>query len=272
MIKKSFRRAGLCLFGFAVIFGTAFAVLPLPGDVPVLMYHFAGTEEDARESKNYVSEKSFARQMAFLKIFGYRIISLDDYYAIRSGKRAGRGREILLTFDDGDLAFEKKFYPVLRQYGFPAAIFVVSESMKRNLPGSMSAETVKGLLEQGLVSVGSHSSTHPFLSKMTEDQIRPELLSSREDLEEMLGVPVQDFAYPYGDYDQRVAQIVEESGYRLAFTTSHKKLTGARPGNYDITRTKITRSSDHFLIFWVKISGLYGFFKGVRHEIKSILK
>ena len=268
-MKKFFKPLILLLVSLSLIWGILFAAFPLPGSPSVLMYHFFGSDKDAGQSKNFVSRKSFARQMAWLKYGGYHVITLDEYNAIRTGKQKSRGREILLTFDDGNYSFETDAYPVLKKYDFPGVIFLVSESVKHKSNGSMDTETVKRILSGSKVEVGSHSQTHPFLSQMSEEQIRRELVDSRKDLEGLFGVPVLDFAYPYGDYNERVMKIAEEAGYRTAFTTSYKKLRSAAPSSFALTRTKITRSANFLPVFWVELSGIYDSYKAFRHRLKD---
>ena len=256
----------------ALIFFAAFTVLPLPGTVPVLMYHFIDTPERAREEKNVVSRGSFAFQMAFLRFFGYHVISLNEFYEIETGQRKPRGRELVLTFDDGNYTFETNAYPILAKYSFPVTLFVVSESVKQETNGSLSAPSLKKLLGTGWIAAESHSKTHPSLSTMTEDQIKEELVGSKEDLEELLGTPIRYLSYPNGDLDERVVKIAQEAGYRLAFTTASKKLKGLPEGPMTLARVKISRSSDNPFVFWLKVSGLYHVFKRERYRFKNLLK
>ena len=266
------RRIGLFFVSlgliFLLLFGISVAFLPLPGTVPVLMYHFIGTAQQAEESKNFVTRQSFAEQMAFLKRLGYRVISMDDLYEIQTGKRKERGKEIVITFDDGNTTFATEAFPILKPYRFPATLFVVSESVKREINGSMSAETLKELFRSGLILIGSHSQTHPLLPQLADEQLKNEIDGSKADLQAMLSIPVYYFAYPSGDLDPRVVEAVEKSGYRLAFTTSHKKLNDIPENPYALTRVKISRSSDNLLIFWFKVSGIYQFLKSKKHKLK----
>jgi peptidoglycan/xylan/chitin deacetylase (PgdA/CDA1 family) len=80
-------------------------------------------------------------------------------------------------------------------------------------------------LDPGVVTLGSHSHTHPQLSALDEFAIRDEIVHSRRLLEEWTGRPVVDFAYPSGDHDGRVVRLLEETGWRSAWTT--------RPGFVD---------------------------------------
>lgn len=264
MRNKLFLKLSYFTLGAVFFAGLCFYVFPLPGNTPVLMYHFVGSKADADWSKNYVSRESFEVQMKFLERFGYRVISLDEYYQALNGARRPHSREVLLTFDDGNMTFESDAFPVLKRHKFPATIFLVSENLKTGNAGSMTTDDVRPMLSSGLITIGSHSKTHPLLSKIEPDKILDELVGSKSDLEAMFGVPVYYLAYPGGDVNAKILELTREAGYRLAFTTAGKKVKGLPEGAYTLPRIKISRSADNLFVFWVKISGLYEYFKRLR--------
>jgi peptidoglycan/xylan/chitin deacetylase (PgdA/CDA1 family) len=96
------------------------------------------------------------------------------------------------------------------------------------------------------VVFGSHSRTHPFLSRLSPEGLQAEITGSKSRLEAELQLPVDFFCYPYGDYDPRAIDMVKEAGYTLAVTTKrglvHK---GSDP--YEIRRSFIRDSTNPFL-------------------------
>ena len=80
--------------------------------------------------------------------------------------------------------------------------------------------------DQGQLSIGSHTMTHPILPTLTEDEIRRELHDSRSMLELQLGRSVDLFCYPNGSMDERVRSIAR-SLYRAAVTTEEGTVTGS---------------------------------------------
>ncbi len=251
-----------------VLAGAIIALLPLPGDIPVLMYHFTGTEDEASQSKNVLPEKSFRHQMQTLKTLGYHVISLEDYEATRQGKRQPQGKEIVLTFDDGNEAYRSVFLPILKEFGFPSANFLVSESVKGKLHASMSLEEVQEIAKEPLVTLGVHSKTHPFLTEVDSEQLKDEIMNSKKDLETWLGQSFLYFSYPFGDFNPEVMNVVKEAGFHLAFTTSPKKLRNLSEGDFSITRIKMGKDSDNPIILVGMASGLYHHFKQFRHSLK----
>lgn len=266
-MKKS--KIFVFLIALFLLFTGAFVALPLPGQVPVLMYHFVGSKQDALDSKNFVSNGALQAQMSFLKHFGYRPISIADYEAIRTGQRKPRGREILITFDDGNESFYTQAYSILKPFEFPVTLFIVSQSIKESTNGSMSEATLKELQQEKWISLQSHTKTHPFLSELDDVHLADELSGSKSDLEQMFGRPFPYLAYPSGDVDARVVDAAQKAGYRLAFTTAPKKLKRLRSGPYTISRVKISEGDLNPFLFWIKVSGLYNFYKSQTHRLKQ---
>jgi peptidoglycan/xylan/chitin deacetylase (PgdA/CDA1 family) len=249
-----------------------FFSLPLPGTIPVLMYHFLGPEDVAARESNFVTPKSFARQMAFLKKFNYHALTIDEYYAIKSGRRKSQGREILITFDDGHRTFKDYAFPVLKHHNIPATMFLISNSVENGgLPGygdSMTIDEIKDLSNFPAISFQGHTRTHPHLREINDTQLKEELEDSKMKLETMLGKPVDYFAYPHGETDRKIMEAVKQAGYKLAFSTAFKKLEDIPEGPYTLTRDKISQSSDNLLVFWYHVAGLNHALKKFRQKIK----
>jgi peptidoglycan/xylan/chitin deacetylase (PgdA/CDA1 family) len=77
-------------------------------------------------------------------------------------------------------------------------------------------------MQQHNISFGSHTVTHPILSKISAEEIRTELQCSKETIEKQLGVPIRTFAYPVGrteDFNGEVKTMLQEAGYVCAVTT-----------------------------------------------------
>jgi len=69
------------------------------------------------------------------------------------------------------------------------------------------------------IDFGAHTVTHPLLTFEHDTTVERELRVAKQTLEEKLGKKVRAFAYPNGDWDDRVRRWVEQTGYECAFTT-----------------------------------------------------
>jgi peptidoglycan/xylan/chitin deacetylase (PgdA/CDA1 family) len=88
----------------------------------------------------------------------------------------------------------------------------------------VSVGEVKALNKIDLIEIGAHTSTHRALPSIPEDIQRQEIRDSKVDLERLLGSPVANFAYPYGAFSERTADIVRQEGFVSACSTSPSAL------------------------------------------------
>lgn len=265
-LKAQMKRGILFIFCLAIIL-FAFQV---QRDIPVLMYHFVGSEREASEDSLVVSERTFESHLELFKKWGYETLSLDEYAARRSGiKSFGFRKAVLITFDDGNFSFHDRVFPLLEKYQMKAANFLVFKSLLNRTEGSMSVDQAKRLSASPLVSFGSHTATHKILKDLSESGYQQEIVDSKMKLEEVLGIPIRYFCYPGGHFDDRALEMVKKAGYQLAFTTSFKRLKGKSLNNLSIPRIKITEKDRNPLLFWAKTSGLYSTAQTLRFRIQN---
>ena len=258
-------------FLFLAIPALLFVVLPSKGHIPVLMYHLILPESrvGATGSLN-VSVSDFERQMWFLKTFGFRSISLDEFYAIKSGEAKAHGKEVLISFDDGNKSYAEFALPILERYQIKSANFLIWDHLLRRWQDDLSLEDAKHLVNHPLITFGSHTLSHPNLSEISQNQARAEIIKSKENLEKALGRNIYYFSYPSGFFNQEIVKLVEEAGYRLAFTTARKRLMGEPETFYSMTRIKVGPRT-HLFIFWLYVSGLMDYAKQVDHFFQRFL-
>jgi peptidoglycan/xylan/chitin deacetylase (PgdA/CDA1 family) len=94
----------------------------------------------------------------------------------------------------------------------------------------LSSEQIREMHDGG-IAIGAHTQTHSNMTIVTPEQARADIGGSREYLEDVLGAPVRDFAYPntggrYPHYNPSVADIVRQLGFRSA-VTSHAGVVGS---------------------------------------------
>lgn len=236
-------------------------------EIPVLMYHFIGTESQAQEDSLVVSAKTFDQQLSWLQKWGYQVYSLDEFYNLKTSGRFSFRKGVVITFDDGNIGFLTNALPILERYGMPAANFMVTDSMRQKTNGSMSIESARKLAENPLITLGAHTAHHLVLIDQPDSVMREEIVDSRRDLEKMIGREVWYFAYPGGFFDSQALQMVKAAGYRFAFTTSWKRLGGQNETLFTLTRVKITERDSNPALFWYKVSGLYPLFKRLSHAL-----
>ncbi len=132
---------------------------------------------------------------------------------------ASSGPLVAVMFDDGWLDQYRNALPVLVEYGIPATFAIQVETIgwDRGTPAArMSLSELRELEGLGM-EIASHSITHPNLTEASPRSLRRELEDSMARLRTM-GLPPVIFVYPYGEWNDTVAEYVEEAGYRGART------------------------------------------------------
>jgi peptidoglycan/xylan/chitin deacetylase (PgdA/CDA1 family) len=193
--------------------------------VPILAFHKLGSlPAGVRMKSLYVEEGLFAWQMRELRRAGYLMESLDSW---REFSGPNRDRAVL-TFDDGSRTVFRHALPVLARHKFTAIQFLVANAIgganhwdvrtRGEAPDAlMDAVEVRDWLSSGQ-QIGAHSLTHPCLTAIPEAQAREEIYASKKKLEDLFGVSVRHFSYPYGKWSRRMRDLVEGAGYTTAVT------------------------------------------------------
>jgi peptidoglycan/xylan/chitin deacetylase (PgdA/CDA1 family) len=199
--------------------------------VPILMYHSISENLFGKSHPYYqinTSPAVFAQQMRYLRKAGYRTIDLCELI-----DNFDRGEDLsktaVITFDDGYQDFLTDAMPVMKQHGFTATIFLATDRIRDTsvrLEGVdyLTWREVRELHEEGF-GFGSHTVTHPDLRSLGPEQIEYELGSSKEIIEQKLGVPVYSFAYPFAfpeedqDFTRFLSDAFENQGFHNGVTT-----------------------------------------------------
>ena len=191
---------------------------------------------DDRVSPIAISRARFADLVATLAGEGWRSLSIAE--AIAGHAHGGWPQKSLaITFDDGFGSFGELAWPVLRQHAFIASVFVVADYVGRTnaWPGQPSWvpqlpllgwSDLAALAREG-VEVGSHSLTHRSLDLTAPSDLHQEIDTSRRQIADRLGLPVDAFAYPYGRTSPAAETLVAEH-YRIGFGT---RLDFTHPGS-----------------------------------------
>jgi peptidoglycan/xylan/chitin deacetylase (PgdA/CDA1 family) len=190
----------------------------------ILTYHSI----DESGSVVSVGAERFRSHLRILGDRGVPILPLTELLDPR------RDRGVAITFDDGFVNFAETAWPALAEYDAPATVFVATDWVGRENAWDEDDGTIPRLplmdwslladLARDGLGVGSHSRTHRRLTGLADDELVDETVRPRAVLMERLGVDVAAFAYPYGDFDDRVAGAVESAGHTHALTTELQEL------------------------------------------------
>jgi peptidoglycan/xylan/chitin deacetylase (PgdA/CDA1 family) len=206
----------------------------------------------------------FEAQMKQLKDAGITVISMQDLLAWRRGEKNIPPRCAVVTFDDGWKSQYEVAWPIMKKFGYPFTMFIYTEGVRGGSLGGGEAITWEQLadMRDNGVDIQAHSATHQDLreghnimlaaggkrtrTKLTgpeyEQWVRNEVVGSKELLEQRLGIKVNCFAVPFGNYNEHVKELARNTGYEAMFTVYGQPITFTSPldslGRYAIEANK----------------------------------
>lgn len=177
----------------------------------VLNYHHV-SEIDVQKSLYDVSLSGLKDHLQVIADEGLSVSSLED----EASFEANAAFKVAISFDDGNTSDYDLVLPALQQHNFKASFFPISNYV--NKAGRLSAAQLRDIAKQGHC-IGSHGMTHEILTKAEPGVQLRELQESKRYLEEVLGKPVNSFAFPYGQYNDDLVARANTAGYKRLFTT-----------------------------------------------------
>ena len=188
--------------------------------VPILTYHNLAEQAKGRL---VLAASSFREQMRYLKTNGYRVVSLADFVEFTHLNRQLPQRAVVLTFDDGYHSFKDYAYPVLKELGLTATLFVYTDWVSAGR-GALSWNDLRELSAEGF-DIQAHTKTHADLRRATGEteaqyarRMQAELEQPQELFSKNLGRRSQILAYPYGRWEEGLLPKVKDHGYIAAFS------------------------------------------------------
>jgi peptidoglycan/xylan/chitin deacetylase (PgdA/CDA1 family) len=190
--------------------------------VPILMFHKI---DECPKSANlplaYVSPAYFDKLFTLLARDNFHSVSISDTL---HGSTANR---FVISFDDGYESVLLHGAEQIKARGFNAIEFLVADRLGQRNEWDLGVDnTMERLMDRTQVQewlslgfeIGAHTLSHPRLSRIPLTQAKNEIVSSKKKLEDLFGTPVKHFAYPWGDYNDAIVDLVREAGFETACT------------------------------------------------------
>jgi peptidoglycan/xylan/chitin deacetylase (PgdA/CDA1 family) len=194
-------------------------------DVIVLCYHALSPTWEADLS---TTPERFERQIALLAARGYQGMTFTEAVGSPRGERV-----VAVTFDDAYRSVLEIARPILDRFGLPATVFAPTDCIGAQRPlcwpgidhwldgpherelTPMSWAELRSLAQDGW-EIGSHTGSHPHLTRLDDAALEDELTRSKAACERHLASPCKSLAYPYGNVDARVVAATARAGYSAA--------------------------------------------------------
>jgi peptidoglycan/xylan/chitin deacetylase (PgdA/CDA1 family) len=207
--------------------------------VPVLAYYSFSKN---KPSKISITQDDFKAQMKYLKENGYHVITLNQLLEFFDYQEQIPDKSVAITFDDGWISVYDIAFPILKEYGFPATIFIYTDFIGGGK--AMSWKQIKELSDAGF-DIQCQTKTHRNLTELREKESFKEYFKSLEMeisypkkvIKKKLNKECECLAYPYGITNNLVIAMLKKHGYRAAFTVDNKS------NPFFIDKYKINRSA-----------------------------
>jgi peptidoglycan/xylan/chitin deacetylase (PgdA/CDA1 family) len=230
-----------------------------------IIYCYHRLVDKVRYPGTEITPAVFEAQMKELKDRGITVISLQDLLAWKRGEKNIPPRCAVITFDDGWKSQYEVAWPIMKKFGYTFTMFIYTEGVAGGTLGGGQAITWEMLadMRDNGIDIEAHSATHQDLreghnvmiiepggkrtkKKLTgaeyDQWIQNEVVGCKQLLEQRLGIKINCFAVPFGNYNEHVKEIARNAGYEAMFTVYGQPITYTSPmdalGRYAIEANK----------------------------------
>jgi len=231
----------------------------------VIIFCYHRLVDKIRYPGTEITPAAFEAQMKELKDSGITVIPMQDLLAWKRGEKNIPPRAAVVTFDDGWKSQYEVAWPIMKKHGYPFTMFIYTEGVRGGSLGGGEAITWEQLadMRDNGVDIEAHSATHQDLreghtimlastggkrtkTKLTgpqyEQWVQNEVVGCKQLLEQRLGIKVNCFAVPFGNYNEHVKELARNAGYEAMFTVYGQPITFTSAmdslGRYAIEATK----------------------------------
>lgn len=185
--------------------------------LPILCYHDVNS---AKGTDLILDPSKFKEQMKYLKDNGYFPITLDELYSYFREDKEIPEKSIVITFDYGYVGTYTYAFPILKEFGFKATIFMISDSV--NNPSYLNVDQLKELSNYG-IDIQNHFG-EVSTSKLNINKQIDMLKKSKQALEGFLSKPINYVAFPSSNVSEDSKKAAEQVGYKMAFNVQNTTL------------------------------------------------
>jgi peptidoglycan/xylan/chitin deacetylase (PgdA/CDA1 family) len=223
-------------------------------EIQFFMYHYIRDHDlrDAPATRDLsLAPHDFRTHMAHIRELSNRgditLMSWGDFLnSIQTGCFPWE-RIWIFTSDDGWVDSYLYLFPIASEYRVPFFLWIIGDRIDTN--GFMTSAQIMEIAQNPLFTLSSHSMTHTSQSKMTETIEHEEICTSKQQLEDLIHLPIWSYIYPIWHMSPQSAKILKECGYQIAWSTQFwENWNPKNPTRYNINRIRIhnTTTTDLF--------------------------
>ncbi len=214
-----------------------FFTLGLWADAHIFVYHRFG---DERYPSTNTSLKELNEEFQYLKTHHYKVVSLQRVQKALRNHEPIHDNWVVLTVDDGFKSFLKAF-PVFQRYHYPFTLFIATKPIEYKYPDFLSWKDLAKISSFGQIALHSHA--HPHLVDLSNEEIANDTKKAIELFQKHLVFFPTAYAYPYGEYDDRVKGVVASFGFQ-SICNQNIGAVGANSDPLDLDRIAMVGKVD----------------------------
>ncbi len=208
--------------------------LTLWADAHLFVYHRFG---DSAHASTNVCIPTLRKQFEYFKNNNYEVISLEKLNSALKAKKDIPDNWVVFCIDDSYKSFYENGLPLFKEYNYPFTLFVYIEATQKNYGDFMSWEQIKEANKYG--ELGLHSYGHKHMVSLSSEEIKEDTSKGFASFEKNLGYKPRYYAYPYGEFDQKVKDIVSSFGFELILNQNVGAVSSKSPHD-DLDRIALT--------------------------------
>ena len=183
----------------------------------ILLYHHVS---DRTPRVTSVTADELREHLTYLRDNDFTVVDIRDAIAAMQGKQSLPEKSVVITFDDAYQNIYTNGWPILKEFDVPWTLFVTTDPIGQTPGQYMSWDQIRELHEDGVV-IANHSLDHAHMPRRADfaseeawlARARENILAAEAKIKEEVGVSYKLFAYPYGEYDNILADLVAELGF-----------------------------------------------------------
>lgn len=222
-----------------VIFFVIISFVHLFANAHIFVYHrFA----DERYPSANTSNEELIKQFEYFKKHHYQVVPLDKIIEKLEHNQPIPEKWVTLTIDDAYKSFYENGLEIFKRYNYPFSLYVYVEATNKHYKDYMSWEEIAEASKYG--TIGLHSYSHPRLQNLSNDEIIEDTQKAYDIFVKKLGIKPLSYAYPYGEYNEKVTKILKE---KFGFDAILNQNTGSvnnKTDRYDIPRIALVGKVD----------------------------
>jgi peptidoglycan/xylan/chitin deacetylase (PgdA/CDA1 family) len=197
---------------------------------PVLLYHkISKPRRDSKVRGAFTPPQRFRRQLTYLKKQGFQFYTASELINHFQLHGEFPQRAVALTFDDGWQDNYANAFPILKEFGIKATIFIIPSSIGKMSTAAttpagdrgyphLTREEILEMTDAG-IEFGSHTMSHAWLNQLREVEVKTEIEQAKQEIENLVQKPCWTIAYPAGYFSDAARRAASAAGHIAGFTT-----------------------------------------------------